>query len=198
MVAFTDILLLLVGVYYFVKLLGKRDYRPAAVFFLIFFLSASAATVCGTLFHINRKMFFSVQWYGTMFLGGIVCSSLSLAAIFDNFKARTAWLLTVPILMIAAIYYYVSFFVAKASFLPFVAFQLLSVIILMAAYLKQLNTNKTKNTFMAGFSSILAGLVEIPQFNVLVFNQDDIFHFLSIITLYFIYKTAAMHEDVRV
>ena len=179
--ALTNLPILIFSLYCFCSL-GRKP-SPTS-FFALPFLLLALMTLCGTLYHINNNTFFALQKYGTMILGGLFGASLALAALFDNFKPVTARLLSV--IPLASLIIYLPA-IRNDSFLPFILLLLFNILIIFLAYLKGFPGKKTIYIYGACAAFVLAGFIQTQPLKFLVFNNNDLFHLVSLISIALLY-----------
>ncbi|MFA4844223.1 MAG: hypothetical protein WC632_04640 [Candidatus Margulisiibacteriota bacterium] len=177
----TNLPILIFSLYCFNSLRQKPS--PASLF-AASFLFLALMTLCGTLYHINNYTFFTLQKYGTMIFGGLFSASLGLAALFDNFKPKTARVLAG--LPIASFIFYL-LAIRNNSFLPFILLQLFNILIIFFAYLQGWPGRKTLFIYGACLAFILAGLVQTQPVKFLAFNNNDLFHIVALASIALLY-----------
>jgi hypothetical protein len=177
----TNLPILIFSLYCFNSLRRKPS---RASLFALPFLFLALMTLCGTLFHINNATLMPLQKYGTMIFGGLFGASLALAALFDNFKPGTARLLS--IFPLASLIIYLPA-IRNDSFLPFILLLLFNILIIFIAYLKSFPGKKTLFIYGACAAFILAGFIQTQPLKLLVFNNNDLFHLISLISVALLY-----------
>jgi hypothetical protein len=177
----TNLPILIFSLYCFYSLYRKPS---GASLFALPFLFLALMTLCGTLFHINNATLMPLQKYGTMIFGGLFGASLALAAIFDNFRPGPARLLSV--FPFAALILYLPA-IRNDSFLPFILLLLFNILIIFIAYLKSFPSKKAMFIYGACAAFILAGFVQTQPLKLLVFNNNDLFHLVSLTSIALLY-----------
>jgi len=177
----TNLPILIVSFYCFYSLCRKPSRASP---FALPFLFLALMTLCGTLYHINNDIFFPLQKYGTMIFGGLFGAFLALAALFDNFKPATARLLS--IFPLASLIIYLPA-IRNDSFLPFILLLLFNILIIFLAYLKGFPGKKALCIYGACAAFILAGFIQTQPLKLLIFNNNDLFHLVSLISIALLY-----------
>jgi|SRR3989339_528506 len=191
----TNLPILLFSLYAFLSLLikNKLNFTPTFIYSL-FFLFLLIMSLCGTLFHINNSYFYALQQYGTMIAGGLLSTTFALATIFDNFENQ----LSIKIGAIPFIFLVIYLFNFNInSFLPFIFLQLANIVIVLLVYAKNIRTKKAILIYTACVIFVIAGIIQTQAFKTSIFNHNDIFHIISLISAIFLYKGITLIEQLK-
>jgi len=185
----TNLLLLIFSLFCFSSLARKfSKSNLSQFFFALFFLLLAIMALCGTLYHINNSFFSLAQKYGTMITGGLLSTCLALAALFDNLKPKTA--LTLAACPLAFLIFYFSS-IQLNSFSAFIFLQLANIVIVVLAYLKNYRSKKLALIYSACVTFIIASYVQAQNFEFFSLNHNDVFHLLSLLAVYLLYKAVS-------
>jgi hypothetical protein len=176
----TNLPILFISIFCFLALRNKSQSFLFAMSFLFLFLMS----FCGMLYHTNSSTFLLSQKYGTMIFGGLFSVSLALAALFDNFRPKIA--IIISGLPLAFLIFYL-FTIGLDSFMSFIALQFSNIAIILVAYAKGLPGKKSVFIYLSCLTFILAGFVQTQDYRFLFFNHNDIFHVISLLSVFLLY-----------
>jgi hypothetical protein len=180
----TDLPILLFSAYCFISL-AKSPRTLSQAFFTAAFFCVALMSLFGALYHINNSHFYLIQKYGTMITGGLLSTSLALAGIFDNFIPPTTLVFACLPLISLLIYFST---LNHNSFLPFIFLQFFNIAILFLAYFKNLPRKKSILIYLAGIAFIAAGIIQTQSFHFFMFNHNDVFHLISLLSIALLYS----------
>ncbi|MBI5699335.1 hypothetical protein HZC35_03370 [Candidatus Saganbacteria bacterium] len=143
------------------------------------------------LYHINNSTFLFSQKYGTLIFGGLFSASLALAALFDNFRPKIA--LTLSGLPLSFLLFYFST-IRFNSFTPFIIMQFSSIAIILIAYARGLPGKKSILIYSSSLIFILAGAIQTQNIRFLIFNHNDIFHIIALLSVFLLYQAVRIKD----
>ena len=120
-----------------------------------------------------------------MIAGGLFSASLAIAALFDTLSADSAKKFTLFPLALLIAYL---FTIGSDSFLPFIILQSAAILTLFAAYSKQFPSRKAILIYAAGLIFVAAGVIQTLPIKFFVFNNNDVFHSISLLSIGLLYK----------
>lgn len=120
-----------------------------------------------------------------MIFGGFLSASLALGALLDNFKARTALILA-AFPLAALLLYFLS--IGQNSFAPFIFLQFTTIGLAITAYSLNFRAPKSVLIYLTCAAFILAGIIQFCDFQFMIFNHNDLFHLISLVSITLLYS----------
>lgn len=119
-----------------------------------------------------------------MIFGGIFSASLAIAALYDTLSADSAGKFSLfPLALLTAYLFTIGY----DSFLPFIILQFSNILMIMFVYLRRFPSRKTLFIYGACLVFILAGFLQTQPIQVLVFNNNDVFHMVALGSIALLY-----------